>query len=151
MRDGSGLEAVAEMGAGTSGPRVVVVSVEDAPGFAERALAAGATGFVVKDHADEELADAVNAAARGARYVSPVVQRRLPTGGRERPARELSPRETQVLRLIALGHTNVEIAAKLGLSPRTVETHRGNVQHKLGVRTRAELVRYALEQGLLAS
>jgi len=151
MPDGSSLHAVEELRVRMPRTGVVVMSVEDAPGFAQRALAAGANGYVLKDFADTELADAVRAVSRGEQYVSPVVGRRLTEMRRALTGGLLSARETEVLRLVALGHTNLEIAGQLGVSPRTVETHRAHVQSKLGVRTRAELVRYAMRRGLLAT
>ena len=117
--------------------------------MAQRALAAGALGFVVKDLADEELAPAIRQAAGGAQYVSHRVASRLGVLDRALVEDKLSAREVEVLRLIALGHTSVEIARQLHLSPRTVETHRARIHRKLGLTTRAELVRYALGRGLL--
>ena len=151
MPDGSSLQAVEELRVQMPQTAVVVMSVEDAPGFAQRALAAGANGYVLKEHADTELPDAVRAVSRGEQYVSPAVGRRLAEMRRALTGGLLSTRETEVLRLVALGHTNLEIAAQLGVSPRTIETHRAHVQSKLGVRTRAELVRYAMRRGLLAT
>ena len=151
MPDGSAIEILGELRAKSPQTRVVVVTMEDAPEFAQRALAAGANGFVLKDHADEDLADAIYAAAQGDEYISAPVAHQLAalrqalTGGR------LTVRETGVLRLIALGHTNVESARQLGVSARTIETHRANIHGKLELRTRAELVRYALHCGLLES
>ncbi len=151
MPDGSSLKVVDELREHTPGLRVVVTSDEDAPGFAQRALAAGANGYVLKEHADTELPDAVNAVLRGEQYVSPIVSARLAEMRRALTGGVLSTREAEVLRLIALGHTNAEIAGQLAVSPRTVETHRAHVQSKLGLRTRAELVRYALRHGLMAT
>ena len=131
--------------------QIVVVTMEESPAFAQRALAAGALGFVAKDRADTDLLDAVRAAARDEEYVSPHVAARLAALHRARTGSHLTLREVEVLRQIALGHTSVEIARKLRLSPRTIETHRAHIQRKLGVRTRAELVRYALRRGLLCA
>jgi two-component system response regulator NreC len=125
--------------------------MKDSPVFAQRAFAAGAVGFVTKDLADDELPQAVRAAARGEEYVSPRVATRLETLHRSLTEDKLTPREVEVLRLIALGHTSVETARKLHLSPRTVETHRAHIHSKLGLATRAELVRYALRRGLLGN
>jgi two-component system response regulator NreC len=129
--------------------RIVVVTMEENPVFAQRALAAGAHGFVLKDRADEELPQAIRLATCGERYVSPRLAVSLQELDGALREDGLSVREVEVLRLLALGHTNVEIAAKLALSPRTVETHRARIQRKLGLATRAELVSYALRRGLL--
>ncbi len=151
MPDGSAMEMLGELRSRSPQTQIVVVSIDDTPGFAQRALAAGATGFVLKELADEDLAKAIYAAAQGDEYLSAPVARRLAALRRARTDGRLTAREAEVLRLIALGHTNVEIARQLGVSSRTVETHRANVHGKLGLRTRAELVRYALRCGLLES
>ena len=125
--------------------------MQEDPEYARRALRAGALGYVLKDAADGELVDAVRRVAEGGTYLNPALGARLATTP-ERPSGppgDLSGREAQVLRLIALGHTNAEIAEQLFLSVRTVETHRAHIQQKLGRSTRAELVRYALDNGLL--
>jgi two-component system response regulator NreC len=130
---------------------IVVLTMQNEPGFAREALQAGAAGYVLKEAADDELVEAVRAAARGETYLNPKLGARLaaeppaPTG----PADDLSEREVEVLRLIALGNTNAEIAEQLFLSVRTVESHRAHIQRKLGRTTRAELVSYALERGLM--
>ncbi len=129
--------------------RIVAVTMEENPVFAQRALAAGAHGFVLKDRADEELADAIRTAARGERYLSQRLALSLKQMHGVLAEDELSVREVEVLRLLALGHTSSEIAAKLTLSPRTVEGHRARIQRKLGLATRAEIVAYALRRGLL--
>ena len=129
--------------------RVVVLTMADDPTFARRVLDAGAQGFVVKETAAVDLPVAVRNAARGERYVSHGVHARL-SALHDPPAdARLTPRELEVLRLIALGYTSVEGAGKLDLSPRTIETHRARIHRKLGVATRAELVAYALEHGLV--
>ncbi len=130
--------------------QIVILTMHDDPGFAQRARAAGALGFVLKDLADSELLQAVRAAAHEQEYISPRVAGRLATQRRPLTPDKLSTREVEVLRLIALGHTSVEIASKLHLSPRTVESHRARIHRKLELTTRAELVRYALGRGLLA-
>jgi two-component system, NarL family, response regulator NreC len=129
--------------------QIVVLTMEDNPMFAQRAFVAGVLGFVAKDLADGELPQAVRAAARGEEYVSPRVAARLNSLHRSLTENRLTSREVEVLRLIALGHTSIEIARKLHLSPRTIETHRAHIHSKLGLATRAELVRYALRRGLL--
>ena len=150
MPDGSGIEALGHLRERVPETQIVVMTMEENPVFAQRAFAAGAIGFVAKDLADGEFPQAVRAAARGEEYVSPRMAARLDalhTLTEDMP----SAREVEVLRLIALGHTSVEIARKLHLSPRTVETHRSRIHGKLGLTTRAELVRYALGRGLLGS
>jgi two-component system response regulator NreC len=146
----SGIEMVSRLRERASDTQIVVTTMEENPVFAQRAFAAGAIGFVAKDLADAELPDAVRAAARGEEFVSPRVAGRLQALHRSLTDGALSPREVEVLRLIALGHTSVEVARMLHLSPRTVETHRANIYRRLGIRTRAQLVRYALRHGLLS-
>lgn len=109
---------------------------------------AGATGFLLKGSSRQQLMEAAIAVARGERYLDPALGARLAEKD-HRVKRPLSQREVQVLRLLALGHTNAEIAQLLGVSPRTVEGHRTNVLRKLGLKTRADLVRYALDAGLI--
>lgn len=131
----------------------VVLTMQDDPEFARRAMRAGANAYVLKEAADADLVEAIKAAASGQTYLTPSLGARLaaaPPDGAGRPD-DLSERELEVLRMIALGHTNAEIAATLFLSVRTVETHRAHVQQKLSVSTRAELVRYAIDHGLLDS
>ncbi len=129
----------------------VVLTMQEDPEYARHALRAGALGYVLKEAADSELVEAVRRAADGRTYLNPSLGARLasmpeqPDG----PPDDLSGRELEVLRLIALGHTNAEIGEQLYLSVRTVETHRAHIQQKLGLTTRAELVRYALDHGLL--
>ncbi len=128
--------------------RIVVLTMQQDPQFAREALAAGATAYVLKEAADEELVQAIHAACDGRTYVNPSLGAKLatmPSG----PPGGLTHRETDILRLIALGHTNPEIAEQLFLSVRTVETHRAHIQRKLGRTTRAELVRFALDEGLV--
>ena len=151
MPDGSSIEAISRLREQAADTQIVVMTMDENPAFAQRAFAAGALGFVAKDLADGELPRAIRAAARGEEFVSPRVAARLDALHRSLTDDALSPREVEVLRLIALGHTSVEIARKLHLSPRTVETHRANVHRKLGLATRAELVRYALRRGLLGA
>jgi two-component system response regulator NreC len=150
MPDGSGLPAIGNLRRSAPDTQIVVITMEDNPGFAQRALAAGASGFVLKDNAEEELATAIRAAGRHETYVTPRVAARLAVLQGALTDEHLSPREAEVLQLIAFGHTSVEIARMLKLSPRTVETHRARIHQKLGLRTRAELVRYALARGLLS-
>jgi two-component system response regulator NreC len=128
---------------------IVVLTMEQSAAFAQRALDAGAVGFVLKDRADTELPAAVRRAAEGRKYVSPRVAAGLDALRRTISGDGLSPRETEVLRLIALGHTSAEIARRLELSRRTIETHRASVLRKLGLSTRAELVDVALRRRLI--
>jgi two-component system response regulator NreC len=148
MPGGSSLDAIPELAEVTS---VVVLTMQDDPSFARRALQGGANGFVLKEAADDELLLAVRLAAAGDTYLNPRLGAKLaaqppaPDG----PPDDLTEREVEVLRLIALGHTNSEIGAQLYLSTRTVETHRAHIQQKLRRSSRAELVRYALEHDLV--
>jgi len=130
---------------------VVVLTMQSDPAFAREALQAGARGYVLKEAAGAELVTAVRAAAGGGIYLNPALGARIAIEGAvTAPALDdLSERELDVLRLIALGHTNAEIGEQLFLSMRTVETHRSHIQHKLRRTTRAELVRYALDHGLM--
>jgi two-component system, NarL family, response regulator NreC len=145
------LGAIPRIAEESPGTRVVVLTMQGDPGFAREALRAGAAGYVLKDAATEELVEAVRLAARGETYLNPRLGARLaaaPPEGTGRPD-DLTGREVEVLRLIALGHTNNEIAGQLYLSVRTVETHRAHIQQKTRRSTRAELVRYAIEHKLL--
>ncbi|HEY5194938.1 MAG TPA: response regulator transcription factor [Solirubrobacteraceae bacterium] len=145
---GAGIEVLDKLNREARDTRIVVLTMNDDPAFARRVLDNGATGLVLKEMADSDLPAAVREAARGRRYVSPLVASKL-NGGKSSAGDGLTPREREVLRLIALGHTSVEIAQKLGLSPRTIETHRARIHRKLGLSTRAELVHYALRHDLL--
>jgi two-component system, NarL family, response regulator NreC len=149
IADGSSSEAIRRLRERAPETQIVIVTMEESPVFAQRALAAGAIGFVLKDLADEELPQAIRLAARGEQYVSPRLALPLDEMHRAVAEDKLSVREVEVLRLIALGHTSVEIARQLHLSPRTVETHRARIHRKLALATRAELVAYALRRGLL--
>lgn len=130
--------------------QIVVLTMQENPAFARAALRAGAIGYVMKDAADGELMNAVTLAASGRTYLNPEVGAKLASAPPEdgRPD-NLSPRELEVLKLIALGHTNTEIASTLFLSVRTVESHRAHIQQKTRLSTRAELVSYARDHGLL--
>lgn len=151
MPGGSSIETIGQLRERVPETQVVVMTMEESPVFAQRALTAGALGYVAKELADDELPQAVRAVAKGEQYVSPRVGARLDALHRSLTENKLTPREVEVLRLISLGHTSVEIARKLHLSPRTVETHRAHIHRKLGLSTRAELVRYALRRGLLTT
>jgi two-component system, NarL family, response regulator NreC len=145
----TGLELVADLRRRAPDTRLVVLTNIDDPAFVREVLDHGALGLVLKEMADSDLPPAVRAACGERRYVSPRLAERLEPDelALERP--RLTPREQEVVRLIALGHTSVEIAGKLGLSPRTVETHRARIHRKLGITTRAELVRYALRNHMM--
>ena len=151
MPGGSGLDAITTLSASTPESAIVVLTMQDDPAFARRAFQNGALAFVLKEAADDELLEAVRAAARGETYLNPRLGARMatePTSPRE-PDDDLTDRERDVLRRIALGHTNAEIAGQLYLSVRTVETHRAHIQQKLSRSSRAELVQYALEHKLV--
>ena len=131
--------------------RVVVLTMQADPAFAREALQLGANAYVLKEAADAELVTAVRAAAEGRTYLNPELGARMATTPVETGAPgDLSEREVEILRLIALGHTNQEIAQQIYLSVRTVETHRAHIQQKLGRSSRAGLVRYALDNGLMS-
>lgn len=146
---GSNGDTIRRLRAEMPGTEVVVLTMEDSPLSAQQALDAGAAGFVLKDRADSELLPAIHCAAHGDEFVSSRVVAGLNALRRAVGGDGLSPRETEVVRLIALGHTSAEIAGMLGLSRRTVETQRARVYKKLGVTTRAQLVRYALKRHLI--
>ena len=133
--------------------KVLVLSMQDDLQYVREAFSAGASGYVLKEAVDAEVVDAVREVSGGGRYVHPALGARLVAADAEERARAdedpLSDREREVLRLLALGHTNQEIAEMLYLSVRTVETHRAHIMQKLRLSTRAELVRYAIEQGFL--
>jgi DNA-binding NarL/FixJ family response regulator len=133
--------------------KVLVLSMQDDPRYVKEAFDAGASGYVLKEAADTEVVGAVRAVASGDRYVHPSLGARLFAADSEerRRAEEdpLSEREREVLRLLALGHTNQEIAKMLFISVRTAETHRAHIMQKLKLGSRAELVRHALAEGLL--
>jgi two-component system response regulator NreC len=150
MSGGLSIETLRALSSRAPKTRIIVLTTEESPVFAQHALAAGASGVVAKDRADEELPEAVRIAARGEIYVSPRVAARLDALELEL-SDKLSQREVEVLRMIALGHTSVEVASKLQLSPRTIETHRAHIHTKLGLTTRAELVDYALGRGLIGA
>jgi two-component system response regulator NreC len=149
MPGGSSLQAIPVIRAESPGTQIVVLTMQQEPAFAREALGAGAIGYVLKEAADDELVEAVRRAAVGESYLNPRLGARIASEPPPGPPDDLSEREVDVLRLIALGHTNAEIAQQLYLSVRTVETHRSHIQQKLRLSTRAELVGYALERGLI--
>jgi two-component system, NarL family, response regulator NreC len=153
MPEQSGLEVLPQLKHENPEARVVVLSMQDDPRYVRDAFAAGASGYVLKEAADNEVVAAVREAATGGRYVNPELGARLVAADAEsaRLAEEdpLADREREVLRLLALGHTNQEISKELYISVRTAETHRAHIMQKLRLRTRADLVAHALDRGLL--
>jgi two-component system response regulator NreC len=150
----SGIDVLPKLLKESPDTKVLVLSMQDDPSYVREAFAAGASGYVLKEAADEEVVSAVRDIAAGGSYVHPTLGARMVAAeAQERAAAEadpLSEREREVLRLLALGHTNQEIAEQLYISVRTAESHRAHIMQKLRLATRAELVRYALSHGLLA-
>ena len=130
--------------------QIVVLTMQNEPAYARRTLSDGVLGYVLKESADGELVDAIRAAVAGERYLNPRLGAKLAAEPPPGPPDGLSQRELEILRLIALGYTNGQIAEELYLSIRTVETHRAHIQQKLGLADRAELVRYALDRKLVS-
>jgi two-component system, NarL family, response regulator NreC len=151
MPGGSSLKAIPVIREESPETQIVVLTMQQEPAFAREALGAGALGYVLKEAADDELVEAVRHAAAGESYLNPRLGARIASEPPPGPPDDLSEREVDVLKLIALGHTNAEIAEHLYLSVRTVETHRSHIQQKLGLSSRSELVGYALERGLVGS
>jgi two-component system response regulator NreC len=153
MPEQSGIDAVPQLLHELPEAKVLVLSMQDDPRYVRAAFEAGASGYVLKEAADTELVAAIREVAGGAQYVHPELGARLvaaETAERRRAEDDpLSDREREVLRLLALGHTNQEIAKNLYISVRTAETHRAHIMQKLRLSSRAELVRYALAEGLL--
>jgi two-component system, NarL family, response regulator NreC len=149
MPGGSSLDAIPEIRAESPGTQIVVLTMQKEPAYARQALSQGVLGYVLKESADEELVEAVHRAAAGDRYLNPRLGAQVAAMPPPGPPDGLSEREVEVLRLIALGHTNSEIADQLFLSVRTVETHRNHIHQKLRLDSRADLVRYALDHRLV--
>ena len=153
MPDGSGLDVVPTLLHEHPDTKVLVLSMQDDPQYVRQAFANGASGYILKEAADTEVVTAIREVAAGNNYVHPTVGARLIAAetAEARRAEEdpLSDREREVLRLLALGHTNQEISAQLFISVRTAETHRAHIMQKLRLSSRAELVRHALAEGLL--
>jgi two-component system response regulator NreC len=143
----NGLDAMPELLDASPSTRVLVLTMQDDPAFARKALRSGASGYVLKEAPRADLVAALRAVARDEKYLHPQLAARVVLG--QEPRTSLTPRELEILRLIALGNTNTQIAGELFLSVRTVETHRANIQRKLGVSSRSELVRCALELELI--
>jgi two-component system response regulator NreC len=148
MPGADSLPAIPELAEQTA---VVVLTMQNDPGYARQAMQSGAKGYVLKEAADAELVQAVQAAAQGRTYLNPELGARMaaappePTG----PPDDLTEREVEILRLIALGHTNAEIGKQLYLSVRTIESHRAHIQQKTGRSLRSELVRYAIDHSMI--
>jgi two-component system, NarL family, response regulator NreC len=154
LPDATGLDATRRVRDASPDTKVLVLTVHDDVAYLRKAFEAGAAGYLVKEAADVELVEAVRAVAAGGRYVHPLLGAALlaPETDGPRPGGpggELSDREAEVLRLIALGYTQADIAEQLYISARTVESHRAHIHQKLGLRTRADLVAFARQAGLL--
>ncbi|WP_055590497.1 response regulator [Peterkaempfera griseoplana] len=146
----SSLPVIPEMLSASPGMRILILTMQEDPEFAREALRAGATGYLLKEAAGEELLAAARQVASGATYVQPAMGARLAMTGEAAGGTDvLTGREVEVLSLLAVGHTNQEIARRLYVSVRTVETHRARIRDKLHIRTRAELITAARERGLL--
>ncbi len=152
----NGLQAIAEIKKLMPACRVLVLTMHDDEAYLRQSLAAGASGYILKQAADSELLSALRAVYRGEVFLPPALTKTLVDSLVRPPARPpgrqadgLSPRETEVLRLVAMGHTNQEIAELLVLSVKTVETHKARIMDKLLLRSRSELVRYAIREGLV--
>ena len=143
------LEILPKIAATSPDTAVVVLTMQNEPAFAREALGKGARGYVIKHSAASELVDAVRSAVAGETYINPQLGARMVAEADLGPPDDLTPREIEVLGLVALGYMNPEIAERLVLSVRTVETHRANIQRKTGLTTRAELVAYALDHDLV--
>lgn len=151
MPGGSSLSEIPALLEASPETAIVVLTMQDDPAFAREALRSGALGYVLKQAAEDELVEAVRKASEGKTYLNPSLGARVASEPppRHGPPGELTEREAEILRLIALGHTNTEIAEQLYLSVRTVESHRSHIQQKLRLSSRAELVRYALDNDIL--
>ncbi len=152
----TGLQAAAELTRRAPRTRILMLSMHDNEQYLFEALKAGASGYVLKTAADRDLVAAVRAAMRGESFLYPAAISALvrdylerASAGEETPEDPLTPRELQVLKLIAEAHTNDQIAAELGIARRTVERHRANILGKLHMRDRVELTRYAIRRGLV--
>jgi two-component system response regulator NreC len=149
----SGLEATPDVLVAAPDAKVLVLSMQDDPRYVREAFRVGASGYVLKEAADTEVVNAIREVASGGRYVHPALGARLASAEADAMAKAdadpLSDREREILRLLALGHTNQEIAKMLFISVRTAETHRAHIMQKLRLTTRAELVRHALSEGML--
>lgn len=143
------LEAIPSLREQSPDTEIVVLTMQDDPAFAREALKAGALGFVLKGAAEDELIEAVKSAAAGTHYLNPQLGAQIAIDPDPGPPDGLDENQLELLRLVALGHTNTEIGEQLFMSGRTVEAHRSRLQRQLGLETRAEVVRYVLDRGLL--
>ncbi|MFD3457394.1 response regulator [Streptomyces sp. NPDC058691] len=153
MSGRSSLPTIPGLLSASPGTRILVLTMQEDPAYAREALRTGAAGYLLKEAAAEELLAAVRQVAGGATYVQPSLGARLAVeniGVADHDEEPLTDRETEVLTLLALGHTNQEIARRLYVSVRTVETHRSRLRDKLGRDSRAELIAVARERGLVA-
>jgi two-component system response regulator NreC len=153
-----GMKALQEMARDCRETRVLVLTMHDDPAYLRSALAAGASGYLLKRAVDAELIAAIRAVHRGGVFVDPrlanvlvqdVLKKKSSKAGSRRPANILSQRELQVLRLVARGYTSTEIAQQIFVGVKTVETYRSRLAEKLGLRTRSDVVRFAVQMGLL--
>jgi two-component system response regulator NreC len=149
MPGGSGLGAIPKLRSQSPETQIVMLTMQAETASAREALQAGVRAYILKEAASDELVKAVRLAAEGKTYLQPELGARMAAEPETAAPGDLSERETEVLRLIALGHTNNEIADSLFLSVRTVESHRAHIQQKLNLTSRSDLVRYALERGLI--
>ena len=146
----SSIDAIPKLREEFPDTQIVVLTMQNEPAYARSALSAGVLGYVLKESADAELVQAIRAAVAGEHYLNPRLGARVAAEPPPGPPDGLSERELEILRLIALGYTNSQVAEELFLSVRTVETHRAHIQQKLGLSDRAELVRYALDRKLVS-
>jgi two-component system response regulator NreC len=146
----SSIDAIPKLREEFPDTQIVVLTMQNEPAYARSALSAGVLGYVLKESADAELVEAIRAAVAGEHYLNPRLGARVASEPPPGPPDGLSERELEILRLIALGYTNSQVAEELFLSVRTVETHRAHIQQKLGLNDRAELVRYALDRKLVS-
>jgi two-component system, NarL family, response regulator NreC len=150
----SGIEALPQVLHEAPEAKVLMLSMQDDPNYVREAFAAGASGYVLKEAVDAEVVAAIRDVAAGNHYVHPALGARMVAADAAAQAAAaadpLSDREREVLKMLALGHTNQEIAQQLYISVRTAETHRAHIMRKLQLSTRAELVRYAIEHGHLS-
>lgn len=144
------IEAIPKLRTEFPETQIVVLTMQNEPAYARSALSAGVLGYVLKESADAELVEAIRAAVAGEHYLNPRLGAKVAAEPPPGPPDGLSERELEILRLIALGYTNSQVAEELFLSVRTVETHRAHIQQKLGLSDRAELVRYALDRKLVS-
>lgn len=144
------IEAIPKLRDEFPATQIVVLTMQNEPAYARSALGAGVLGYVLKESADAELVEAIRSAVAGEQYLNPRLGAKVAAEPPPGPPDGLSDRELEILRLIALGFTNSQVAEELFLSVRTVETHRAHIQQKLGLGDRAELVRYALDRKLVS-